>query len=58
MTGGEDTKINVWSGLGTLDDGAMDADITFSPGSMKRDMDWEDEQQVRVVDKCREHKLT
>ncbi|KAF8351007.1 WD40 repeat-like protein [Amanita rubescens] len=45
VTGGEDTKINVWSGLGALDDGVMDADITYSPRSMKRDMDWEAEEQ-------------
>jgi len=54
VTGGEDAKINVWSGLGDLDGDTMDTDIIFSPGPRKRDMDWEAEQ-VRAVDKCREH---
>lgn len=53
VTGGEDAKINVWLGLGDPDDSAMDIDITaFSPGSRKRELDWEAEEQVGVIDKC------
>jgi hypothetical protein len=53
VTGGEDAKINVWSGLGDPDDSAMDIDLTdSSPGSRKRELDWDVEEQVRVIYKC------
>lgn len=55
MTGGEDAKINVWLGLGDLDDdSAMDIDVTaFSPGSRKRELDWEAEEQVNLLTNVR-----
>ncbi|KAJ7229060.1 WD40-repeat-containing domain protein [Mycena pura] len=44
VTGGEDSKINIWNAPHTLsdtDDTAMDVDSP--PPSRKRDLDWEDE---------------